>query len=268
MAIDTVIDYDCAPKQALGTPGILERLKAGERAATIIRLYRRHGDPRSPREMGFEMVRHAADGSEETQVVVVQHLLDHAAGLEPLTAHCAGCPANRSGGPFGCMGHISYPISPFAEAFLLNRLPDPPTAPLIWLLLKQGIRDFKYDGGSVRPLRADDRSIFSEERSIRRELGELPVDSDQVFEMTFLTGHIQPNHAAILLLFFNALAREKLEAHQITELGSLPLEQRAAQDFLIPASGAEDDDSTTDMRHFLHALYLAWTLDVALLLDV
>ena len=57
MAIDTVIDYDCVPKQALGTPGILERLKARERATTIIRLYRRNGNQRSPRDMGFEMVR-------------------------------------------------------------------------------------------------------------------------------------------------------------------------------------------------------------------
>ena len=84
MALDYVIDQDCAPKQALTTAGILERLKARERASTIIRLYRRSGDQRSPREMGFEMLRTAADGSEETQIVVVQHLLDSAAELDPL----------------------------------------------------------------------------------------------------------------------------------------------------------------------------------------
>lgn len=268
MALDYVIDHDCAPKQALGTEGILERLKAGERAATIIRLYRRHGDRRPPRAMGFEMVRTAADGSEETQVVVVQHLLDSAAELEPLAMHCAGCPANRAGAPFGCFGQVGYPISPKAEAFLLDRLPDPPTAPLVWLLLKQGIRDFRYDGGTVRPLRAEDRNIFVAQYALRRDLGELPVDSDQVFEMVFLTGHVQPNHAAILLLFFDALARAELEAPQITALGALPLEERAGFDFLIPARDDADDDSTADLRDFLHALYLAWRLDVRLLLDV
>ncbi|MCY3719641.1 MAG: hypothetical protein OXG07_08810 [Anaerolineaceae bacterium] len=268
MALDYVIDHNCAPKQALTTAGILERLKARERAATIIRLYRRSGDQRSPREMGFEMLRTAADGSEETQIVVVQHLLDSAAELDSLAPHCEGCPANRTGAPFGCMGRIDYPISPRGEAFLLDSLPDPPTAPLVWLLLKQGIRDFNYDGGTVRPLRAEDRNIFVAEYALRRDLGELPVDSDQVFEMTFLTGHVRPNHAAILLLFFDALAREELEAMQITELGALPPEERAAFDFLIPARDARDDDSTADMRAFLHALYLAWRLDVPLLLDV
>ena len=268
MALDYIIDFDCPPKQALGTPGILERVKARERAAAIIRLYRREGDMRSPREMGFEMVRAAADGSEETQVVIVQHLVDAAAELDPLAGHCAGCPANRSGADFGCMGQIGYPVSPDAEAFLLNRLPEPPEAPLIWLLLKQGIRDFNYDGSSVRPLRAADRSIFSEPRSMRRALGELYVDSDQVFEMVFLTGTVQPNHAAILLLFFHAIERGTLEPLEITRLGTLPKEERVAMDFLIVAGAADDDRSTAAMRNFLHALYLAWRLDVRLLLDV
>ena len=98
------------------------------------------------------------------------------------------------------------------------------------------------------PLRAADRNIFTEVRSIRRELGELPVNSDQVFEMTFLTGHIQPNHAAILLLFFHAIERERLEAMEITGLGELPLAERAAFKFLIPAGADSDDDSTAEMR--------------------
>ena len=141
MAIDYIIDYDCIPKQTLGTDGILERLKSQERAGTIIQLYRQNGDQRPPKEMGFEMVRTAADGSEETQIIIVQHLLDFAEELNPLAHHCDGCPANRTGGPFGCMGKISYPLSPFGEAWLLNQLPEP-TEPLVWLLLRQGIQEF------------------------------------------------------------------------------------------------------------------------------
>ena len=72
----------------------------------------------------------------------------------------------------------------------------------------------------------------------------------------------------ILLLFFHAIERETLEAMQITQLGELPLTERAAFDFLIPAGADSDDDSTAEMRAFLHALYLAWRLDVPLLLDV
>ena len=53
MALDYVIDYDCAPKRALGTAGILERLKARERATAIIRLYRRSGDRPLPARDGL-----------------------------------------------------------------------------------------------------------------------------------------------------------------------------------------------------------------------
>jgi len=45
--------------------------------------------------------------------------------------------------------------------------------------------------------------------------GELPVDCDQVVERTVLTGHVRPSHAAILRLFFEALAREQLDFEQL-----------------------------------------------------
>ncbi len=265
MAIDYIIDYDCVPKQTLGTNGILERLKGRERAESIVQLYRQHGDDRSPKEMGFEMVRTAADGSEETQIIIVQHLLDSAEELTPLEHHCDGCPANRTGDPFGCMGKISYPLSPFGEAWLLNQLPEP-TETLVWLLLRQGIIDLNYDGSTVKPLRAAGTTHFSEQRTIQRVLGEITVDSNQVFEMTFLLGHIQPNHAGILLLFFGAIPRD-LETDEIMRIGTMPPDQRADYDFLITVS-ASDDPTTAELKQFLYALYLAWQLNVRLLLDV
>lgn len=266
MAIDYVIDLDCVPKQTLGTEGILERLKGLDRARSIIELYRQHGDDRTPKEMGFEMVRTAADGSEETQIIIVQHLLDSAEELKALEHYCDGCPANRTGDPFGCMGRIGYPLSPFGEAWLLNQLPEP-TDTLVWLLLREGIMKFGYDGSTARRLREDSRTIFSEARTIQRVLGEITVNSDQVFEMTFLLGHIQPNHAAILLLFFNGLDRGQFEANQIMNIGTMPLDIREEYDFMITIS-ADDDQTTTELKQFLYALYLAWQLDVQLLLDV
>ncbi len=136
MAIDYVIDYGCVPKETLGTDGILDRLKARDRAATVIQLFRENGDQRPPSEMGFEMTRTTLEGVEETQVVVVQDMLDRAAELDPLADYCAGCPANVRGVPFGCVGFIQYPISARAERWLLDRLPGI-DEPLVWLLLRQ-----------------------------------------------------------------------------------------------------------------------------------
>ncbi len=265
MAIDYSIDLNCIPKQTFGTDGILERLKSQERADAIITLFRRNGDQRPPSEMGFELERTAADGSTETQILVVQHLIDSAEELQPLEHHCVGCPANRAGRPFGCMGQIRYPISSEAERWLLDQLPMP-TEPLVWLLLRQGVRDLHYDGSTVAPLRAAGRTHFAEELNLERKLGELKLSADQVFEMTFLLGHIHPNHAGVLLLFFGAIRRD-LEAHEIMHIGRLPLDERALFDFLIEPS-QHDDATTAEMKQFLRALYITWRLDVPLLLDV
>ena len=118
MGIDYVIDWKCEPKIALSTPGILTRLKARDRAEAIIKLYRDNGDMRPPSEMGFELVRRTPDGEEETQVVIVQTLLDEIAPLDDLAYHCESCPANAARKAFGCYGSIGYPISRAAEPVL------------------------------------------------------------------------------------------------------------------------------------------------------
>src|SRR5512144_1634169 len=121
MGIDHVIDWDCVPKQALTTPGLLTRLKARSRAEAIIQLHRDQGDQRPPTDMGFEMVRRTPDGKETVETVMVRDLLEEAALLEPLEIHCENCPANRAKRPFGCFDAINYPISQKAELWLLKQ---------------------------------------------------------------------------------------------------------------------------------------------------
>ncbi len=265
MAIDFIIDYDCIPKQTLGTEGILERLKGEERAQAIIAMFRKNGDERPPSEMGFEFTRSTPEGEKEIKLIVVQDLLDAAAELKPLEHHCIGCPANRTGKPFGCMGFVQYPVSARGEAWLLNQLPVPDDA-LVWLLLKQGVEEFKYDGSSLAPMRQAGDEYFEVRGMLSRRLGEFRITNDQVFEMLFLLGHIQPPHAGVVLLFFNAISRE-LNADQIMKISRAP--QDAASRFPFQHKPAPDDDRTiSEFKGFLHALYIAWSLNVRLLLDV
>lgn len=267
MAIDYIIDYDCVPKQTLGTEGILERLKAQARAENVIRLFREHGDNRPPSEMGFEFTRSLPDGAEETQVVMVQDMLDQAAELDPLAHYCDGCPANALNKPFGCMGQIQYPISSAAEAWLLDRLPGI-EQPLVWLLLRQGVQELGYDGEAVKPLRTN--PAYFEERRLRgRDMVEFVFTADQVFEMLFLLGHIQPSHGGMLLLLFDAIPRD-VEANQIVQIMNHALTaDEIAQHYPFQMKPDPADDTTiTDLKQFFYALYRAWVLNVRLLLDV
>ena len=265
MAIDHIIDYDCIPKQALTTEGIIERIKAEERAYTIIGLFRKNGDERPPSEMGFEFTRSTPEGSEEVQVIVVQDLLDEAEVLNSLAHHCEGCPANRTGKRFGCMGFVQYPITEEGEQWLIDRLPVP-DEPLIWLLLKQGVKEFQYDGASVQPLREADQTYFEAPYGFTRKLGEFEISSNQVFEMIFAVGNILPNHAGILLLLFNAIARD-LDANVIMNIS--PASENALEEhsFLLESDDS-DDRTVAEFKDLLHAMYTAWRLNVRLILDV
>ncbi len=262
MAIDYIIDYDCHPKQTLGTDGILERIKGRERAETIIRLYREHGDDRPPSQMGFELSKNTPDGQSQPILVIVQDLLDAAEALKPLEPSCVGCPANRAGRPFGCMGFVHYPISGRGEAWLLNQLPSP-AEPLVWLLLKQGVENLLYDGRSAQQWRQQSEAYFEDKVAATRPLGEFQLTADQVFEMIFAVGDIRPNHGGILLLFFNAIPRN-LEANEIMNIGRAGPSGRYP--FLL-ADDPDDDATIAQFKALLAALYTAWTLNVRLLVD-
>lgn len=265
MAIDYVIDYDCVPKQTIGTEGIVERLKSRERADMIIRMFRENGDDRPPSEMGFEFTRSTPEGEEETQLIVVQDILDVVADLNPVSHHCKGCPANRTGTPFGCTGFIQYPISGKGEEWLLNQLPGV-NEPLIWLLLKQGVEGFDYDGATIARLRAQGDNYFEDNQAAYRFLGEFSLNANQIFEMIFMVGDIIPNHSAIMLLFYNAIERSELQANEIMALAPANDEIVKKHPFLHQIIQG-DDRTIADLKAFLNAVYIAWALNVKLKMD-
>ncbi|GAB1420686.1 hypothetical protein MASR2M15_07970 [Anaerolineales bacterium] len=267
MGIDYSIALACEPKKALGSEGIMMRIKGQERAETIIRMFRESGDTRPVSEIGFELVRNTAQG-EETQIVYVQELLDEVADLDPYRSACIACPANMRGQDFGCMGFISYPISGEAEAWLLNRLPQPAQAPLIWLLLKQGVDNFHYSGETIKEWRQQAGVFFEDPVAATRRLGEFRLSADQLFEMIFGVGHsISANHAGILLLLLHVIPNN-IEADQIQNISPPPPDADQLHPFLLdeaPYTG--NNQSIIEFQNFLKALYIAWRLDVPVLID-
>lgn len=264
--IEYCIAQDCAAKRALSVPGILDRLKGRQRAQLLIETYRQAGDRRPADEIGFELTRRTPAGAEEAQVVVVQDLLDEAHVLDRYAPDCVTCPANAASLAFGCFGHIPYPISHTAEQWWLAQLPLP-EEPLVWLMLKQLVREFNYDGSTARALRAPAGVYFEAESAPRRQLGTLRINGDQLFEMCFLLGAIQPPHAGVLLLFSGAIARDQ-EANALLQLTSpTPTLDRSQFPFCLEEEEA-GDPTTRSLITFLRALHRAWQLGLPLWLDV
>lgn len=265
MAIDYVIDYKCYPKEELTTEGIIERIKGRARAEAVVKLFRDNGDNRPVSEIGFELERTTASGESETKVVMVQNLIDQADELLPYHHYCEGCPANNFGAPFGCIGQIEYPISGKAELWLLNQLPLP-VETLPWMLLRQGLQEFKAAGEAVSSMRDEGQPFFQERGVLVRQLGEYIVNTNQLFEMLFLLGHIKPSYGATLLMFFNVIRRD-MNADEIMTLS--PSSEDASERYPLRLKADPNDDaSIRQFKQFLQAMYLAWVLNVRLLLDV
>jgi hypothetical protein len=265
MAIDYLVDYKCFPKQELTAEGILERIKGRARAEAVIQLFRDNGDERPAAEIGFEMARNTPDGTEETRVLMVQDLLDQAEQLGPYEHYCVGCPASATGKAFGCMGQIDYPISHQAEVWLLKQMPLTDET-LVWLMLKQAVEEMHMDGSMVTQMREVGQPFFEDKSVMARGLGELTVNTNQLFQMTFLAGSITPAYASVLLLLYKAIARN-LDADTLMSLATSPEDAQERYPFLHQAD-PEDDNSVRQFKQFLQALYLAWVLNVKLTLDV
>lgn len=266
MAIDYVINYLCEPKDQFTTQGILARLKGRAQAERIIKVYRDAGDNRPPEEMGFELTRSAADGTQETETVRLSQIIAAADQLDPLAHFCEGCPANVRGEPFGCFNTISYPLSDHAERWLLLQLPLPEEAPLVWTLLQQHLRDLNLNSEQVQQIR-EGGTYFESERNPRRRLGEIALSGNNLFYFLFMQGHIAPSRAAITLLLFGAIHRN-LDATDMLKLAPAPTDAAERYPFLLKPEPDIDDPTITELKRFFRALHTAWLLNVDLLLDV
>ncbi|MCY4146506.1 MAG: hypothetical protein OXE95_03195 [Chloroflexi bacterium] len=267
MAIDSVIEFACAPKRELSAGGIVRRIKERAQAESVIASHRASGDQRPVAEMHFEFSRSTPGHPGAPQLIAVTDVLDYASDLDSHAHHCQACPASRGLGAYGCVGFVRYPISARAENWLLERLPVP-DEPLVWLLLKQGIQTLGYDGASVRALRQSDerRAYFERPVAARRRLGELRVSGDQALEMIVGVGErVIPNHAGILLLFFGAVDRD-LEARQIQSISSHAPDIRQRTPFTLDLP-ANPDSCIRELAALFHALYVAWKLNVPLFID-
>ncbi len=264
MGLDYVIDWPCVPKEALSVPGIVDRLKARARAEAIVRLYREHGDQRPASEMGVEVVNRALDGSEQTEVIVVQTLFDQAAALESYASACLGCPANALKRSFGCFGAINYPVSHAAEVWLLSQLPTI-NEPLPYLLLRQTIEDWPNLGQHARSIRQSPGAVLESGDSLARRLGEFAVSADQLLEMVLFQPSITPLFGAMLLLLFGGIRRD-LEADELQQLTPAPADWQTRYPFqLTPVRG--DDESIVALKRFFGVLHLAHGLNSTVSLD-
>jgi hypothetical protein len=267
MAIDYVLDVRCPPKATLGEDaGGKERLVELHRTRTIARaaleLARRQGDQRPVEQLTLQMASStlASGASAVAPVTTVGALLAQCAELEPLAAHCRGCAAS-GGVEFGCHRRISYPIAEEAEAWLMARLP-PSLECTAGALLTRAIRELGWDGAGAGRMRA---AGFFESRAPygvrwRRDDHTVEVSSDQIFQMMFLVGDLEPSHCVMVALTLGVIPHD-------TELAALKDPARRAALLAAADLPVQSDPGVEQIAAFLRALRDAARLDLKLRVD-
>ncbi|MGZ3478104.1 MAG: hypothetical protein ACXVCJ_26640, partial [Polyangiales bacterium] len=172
---------------------------------------------------------------------------------------------NMLGRTAGCYGAINYPIARETEVWLLSLLPTDPHATAATLLLG-AIHDFTYDGAPVARLRNGSGTFFTSDaiEVLTWEDG-TRVDSNQLLQMIFFVGPLQPSHALMLLLFLGIVPH----AIEPDELRALLNDERARKAMLetpkIPQGSATPQVEA--FRTFFAALARSALLSVPLGVD-
>jgi hypothetical protein len=259
MGIDSIVDLDCAPKRRLSTTGILQMLKARDRAQMVLEAVRNNGDMRPAADITFKVVLRTPEGDRPSEVAV-QTLLDQAAKLDEHRSACASCPANRdqpSG--YGCFHYINYPIEAATEDWLLARLPDDPES-TAGQLLRRAVEDFGWRGEHAASMRHRGDTFFEAELPATRRWSDgFVVDANQIFHMLFHVGAIGSTHALMVALFFGALPHD-LDPELLADA-------KRRSGLMSLATVAEQDGQREQLAELIRALVLAARLDVEVLID-
>lgn len=248
VGIDYVVDLDCPAKQALSVEKMVSLVKSKNQAMTVIEFLRREGDQRPTEELSFTRVVVGPEG-EVKQDINVGAMLEQVQELNVHSHHCDGCKANLFQSPYGCYGSISYPIAESAETWLMSLLPQDLKS-LAGNLLKSAVSDLNYTGGMFLDMRPQEM-FFESRRPVNRKWGSLfsrwEITSDQVLEMLFGLGNLEPSHCEMMCMILGM-------AHLEGDPDSTP-------------PPPPPDDQSRQLADAFNAMALAAELGVGLLID-
>jgi hypothetical protein len=261
MGTKLCVDRSCAPKLSLGegdkergTQAIFELFDTQGRAEALLAQCREKG--LSPDTTKLEITLTGKDGETKEELTVTA-LRERARPLDAQERHCEGCPARVEEEPFGCFGHVRYPIPRAVEEWLVNLVrPATELGGIVWL---QASRDFNWTGYPTRTLRSMD--FFESKEAVVRDLGDgATVSSDSIFQAILTLETLSPTHCAIVLACFGVVLLDGqplvgTDKSGLRPLLTVPVAERAARTALVlpppPPEGMQAED-------YLRFLYRAW----------
>ncbi len=261
MAIDYLLGVNCEPHRELGVDRLVALNRTRILARSALAHMREDGDARAPTEIEIQLTMRTTEG-DSARGVTLADLLEESRPLDKVAEHCGTCPAQLPR-EFACHRRIRYPIPERVEAWLMSRLPTS-LACTAGALLVRGLAEFGWDGVPTAKMRAAGTTFFESRMpyGVRYESkdGNIEISSDQLFQMMFLVGNLQPTHCLMLALFCGVIPHDT-SLHDLKDDAG---RQRALAHANVPS---ESDPEIEQLAAFLRALGVAARLDVPILVD-
>jgi hypothetical protein len=131
-------------------------------------------------------------------------------------------------------------------------------------MLVRGLAEFGWDGAPAAKMRASGTTFFESRvpYGVRWESrdGVIEISSDQLFQMMFLVGNLQPTHCLMLALFCGVIPHD-------TSLHDLKDEPGRARALAAANVDNESDPDIEQFAAFLRSLAIAARLEVPILVD-
>jgi len=255
MAVEYLLNYDCAVKQELGgAEGFLQLLKDAGRADALSELAKADPDEYTD-DTVFTFARQDARGRQVQEQLTLREIRERGSRLAGYEGQCRDCPANVFQAAGGCSGAINYPISAKAEQWLLSCLPDDLEDSVRGKLVKAFIKDFSRNGRIVDANRRDG-SLYESRKPLLRTwgsgwFGKTKCTSSVLLGNLYHVGEVQPYHGALMAYFLGAV-------------DEMPAPDRSATpEFKWNVDQLPDDPSTRQIASMFRVLYRGYTLDVS-----
>lgn len=261
MAIDYVLATGCGPQTQLGIDRLVELNRTRILARSALAHMREDGDARSPGEIEVQLTIRKP-GGESARGVTLQDLLDESQPLDAVTPGCESCPAKLPR-ELACHRRIRYPIPEHVEAWLMTRLPET-LGCTAGVMLVRGLGDFGWDGAPTAKLRASGTTYFESRAPYgvrwQGDDGTIEISSDQLFQMMFMVGNLEPTHCMMLALFFGVIPHE-------TSMHDLKDEAGRSRALANATVATEPDADIEQLAAFLRMLAVAARTGGSLLID-
>ncbi len=276
MAVDYVIDYPCKVKEALPLDELIPRIKRRDHCRYILASRLQDGESEEKAlNSTIEFQVRKPDGI-TTRKEKLSDALESTKVLDDLEKQCKDCPVSQ-GQDFGCYCVINYPISGQAEKWLAGVAKQaakngPPASLMLDFILDKGL-----DGGSVTKMRAAGDAYLEMRKplDIMVEGGifgkKKVINTDQVLRVLIDVDAMRAPHMRGLLEFSGGLSDTDIKPPcACCQLTATVTDQDGKISWLtydLPDSDT-DDHTILGLKKFFRALFIAYTTDSEVLIDI